>query len=221
MCFDKLPELSAKVGNFTVYVKGYIDRVDICEDMFALIDYKTGADKFNYTDIASGKKLQLFVYVKAVNSMFNILPVCTCYLPIKNDFTITEKTENKYKFRGVFSNSISDLQKLDKEFADSNKSNIGLTFTKDGGLHKNSAKYALSKEDILKLSDVAFEMVTSAINEIANGNISIKPLYDGTSACSRCNYRGICNFNTIYQNQYRFVDKKSSFEEVLNKGNNE
>lgn len=220
-CFDNLPELSTKVGNFVVYVKGYIDRIDISGNMFALIDYKTGADKFTYTDIVSGKKLQLFVYVKAVNSLYNKIPVCTCYLPIKNDFTISTDGINQYKFKGVFSNSLQDLQKLDYNYADKSKSYIGLNFTKEGLPDKRSELYTLSSEDILKLADVAFKMVVSAISEIKNGNISINPLYDGASACSRCRYHGICNFDTLYQNKYRFVEKVSTPQQILSNGKNE
>ena len=221
--FDNIVDLSTTVDGVTIYVMGFIDRIDICDDMFALIDYKTGGDKFSYTDLQSGKKLQLFIYVKAVNSMYDKLPVCTCYLPIRNDFTATKDNINKYKFKGVFSESMADLELLDDSFMDKETSNIGLNFKNDGNLDAYSMPYALKKEDIMKLADVAFDMVSTAVENILKGDISINPLYMGSkaSACNRCRYHGLCNFDTLYQNKYRFVDKVATAKEILDKGDNE
>lgn len=221
--FDNIAELSTTIDGVTIYVKGFIDRVDVCDNMFALIDYKTGADKFTYTDLRSGKKLQLFVYVRAVNSMSDKLPVCTCYLPIRNDFVVSKENINPYKFKGVFSDSLADLKLLDENFDDKTLSSIGLNFNKDGSIEKRSAIYALSKNDIMRLSDIAFDMVVQAVDKILHGDISINPLYtsSGVSACNRCRYHGICNFSTLYQNRYRFVDKVASADELLEKGNDE
>lgn len=217
--FDKLLELSTSYKGVTIFVKGFIDRIDVKDDMFALIDYKTGADEFSFTDLKSGKKLQLFVYVKATNSITGLTPVCTCYMPIRNDFS--RESINRYKFKGVFSNSLADLQKLDKNYLDKQNSNIGLTFNKDGGLNNYTRPYSISGQDILKLSDIAFDLVVKAIEKILDGDISIKPLFDGHSACNNCKYKGICNFDTLYQNKYRFVDKVSTHLEIINKENDE
>ena len=218
--FSKILELSHTHNGTTVYVKGFIDRIDVCEDKFALIDYKTGADKFSYRDLVSGKKLQLFVYVKAVEKMTDMIPVCTCYLPIRNDFS-KSKEDNSYKLNGVFSNSVSDLSNLDKNYLDKKLSNINLTFKKDGTLDKRSSTYAISSENISKLADFALDMVNMAISNIIDGDISIYPLYDTDSACNRCSYKGICNFSTLYKNKYRFVDKVANCDEILDKGENE
>ena len=217
--FSNVKELQIQVGDFNVSVLGYIDRVDVKDDKFALIDYKTGADKFSYTDLVSGRKIQLLVYVKAVNAMTGLIPVCACYLPIKNDFKVSADDINSYKFKGVFTNSLNELMHLEKYFDDKSKSNLCINITTKNEIDSNSKPYALSSDDILKLSDVAFDLVKQAVNDIVNGDISIRPLYDGETACKRCSYSGICNFNREYGDKYRFVNKAKTFDEVLESKN--
>lgn len=218
--FNNLKELSITKNGVTIYVKGFIDRIDTYENKFALIDYKTGQDVFNYTDLYAGKKLQLLVYVKSAKLMLNKEPVCACYLPLKNDFS--KKDINQYKFKGIFTNSLNDLQNLDNNLFDSLSSNIDVKLKKDGDFDANTKKYCLSSKQIEELSNYAFDLVIKAVNEIIDGNIQPNPLLiSGRSACVYCKYKGLCNFNTIYKNKYRFVDRVLNADDVLNRGENE
>ena len=53
-----------------VYVYGTIDRVDTCsrdgDVMVRVIDYKTGTKEFSPTDLAEGRNLQMFLYLKSI-----------------------------------------------------------------------------------------------------------------------------------------------------------
>lgn len=46
-----------------VVLRGKIDRIDVSGDLVRVIDYKTGSVKFSLTDLHSGIKLQLPVYL--------------------------------------------------------------------------------------------------------------------------------------------------------------
>lgn len=212
--FDNIEELSVTVDGYKIYVKGFIDRIDFYNDKFMVIDYKTGKDVFNYTDLVSGKKIQLLVYVKAVNSLFNKIPVCTCYMPIKNELNKTDI--NPYKFKGLFVNSISELQNIDKDVLVPQISNIAIKTKKDGDFDENSKPFCISEEQMLKLADYAFDLVKQAVEQILKGNIQPTPLLIGKkSACESCLYKGVCNFSRVYKNKYRIQEKISGVNEIL------
>lgn len=216
--FGGLEELSIQYKEYKVYITGKIDRVDSLDNMFSLIDYKTGGDKFKYSDLINGKKLQLFVYVKAVNAISNKLPVLACYMPIKNSFSKDEKEKIKtYQFKGVFSNSIDTLNLLDNTFIENGKnSTIPAKLIKSGDFDQYSKPFAISSEDILKLSEIAFSMVEKAIQKIIDGDISPLPLLTDKSECNNCAYSSICAFNKYHGNKYRIVDDVD-YNTLLNK----
>lgn len=213
--FNNLEELSVTVDGFKIYVKGFIDRIDFYNDKFIVMDYKTGKDVFNFTDLVAGKKIQLLIYVKAVNSMYNKIPVCTCYMPIKNEFNKNEI--NPYKFKGLFVNSLNELQNIDKNVLVPQLSNVGIKIKKDGDFDEHSKPFCISEEQMLKLADFAFDLLKQAVEQILKGNIQPTPLLIGKkSACESCSYKGICNFNRVYKNKYRIQEKVSSINEILN-----
>ncbi|MYB64710.1 hypothetical protein F4X73_08470, partial [Candidatus Poribacteria bacterium] len=69
---DSDPELSASepIPIKDVNMKGKIDRIDIGEDFFNVVDYKTGSSTIGIQDMREGRSLQLPVYLKVVESLF-------------------------------------------------------------------------------------------------------------------------------------------------------
>lgn len=69
---DSDPELSSsepiKVND--VKMRGKIDRIDIGENYFNVVDYKTGGSTIGIQDIREGRSLQLSVYLKVAESLF-------------------------------------------------------------------------------------------------------------------------------------------------------
>ena len=56
-----------------VDIKGFVDRIDVKDDGFVIVDYKTGDNQFkNYNDVYSGKKLQLIVYANAIEKKLKL-----------------------------------------------------------------------------------------------------------------------------------------------------
>ena len=69
---DSDPELSSPkpIPIKDVNMKGKIDRIDIGENYFNVVDYKTGSSTIGIQDIREGRSLQLPIYLKVTESLF-------------------------------------------------------------------------------------------------------------------------------------------------------
>lgn len=192
-------------GKVKIELQGVIDRVDFDNDTFAIIDYKTGESDFsNFTDIASGKKLQLIVYVYIVQNLIKKRPIGVFYMPLKNTYTKQDNDE-LYKLKGAVSTNLSDICKIDKNLHEPSYSSkvTYLKTKKDGGIDVRG-KILLSNQDFETLVDYTTKMVLSAVENIKNGCIKPEPLKIGNkTACDYCEYKAMCNFSEDYENKYR------------------
>jgi RecB family exonuclease len=64
--YEKEMEFNFVIGNYSVI--GYMDRVDMYDDMVEIVDYKTGKREVAQKDIA--KNLQLGIYALAASTIF-------------------------------------------------------------------------------------------------------------------------------------------------------
>ncbi|MDE6060992.1 MAG: PD-(D/E)XK nuclease family protein, partial [Clostridia bacterium] len=185
----KILPMSLKVGDRTVKLKGTIDRVDMCDDMFAVVDYKTykSAD-LTLKELYYGQKIQLYIYMKAVEDSLNAKPVGVFYLPIFAGFT--GEDANRYKFKGQVTNSESIMAKLDSvaEYA-LRESVIPYKLSRDR--KSLSADVHLSRQAFDMLGDYAVRLAERGAKEIAGGYIKPSPVKD---ACKHCNYAEICAY---------------------------
>ena len=186
------------IAGVPVSIKGVVDRVDIWGNKFIIIDYKTGDSNFdNYTDVASGKKLQLLVYAKAFADKNKLNPVGVFYLPIKNSF---KASEQNYKLSGVIDGDKSNLFAMDNNLTLPNykSSVINLSTTKTCEFYKNSSfltKMCIDSSDFDFLIDFAIKQVKTAIQNILDGNINPHPLkVQNSSACEYCEFGGLCGY---------------------------
>ncbi|MBN1901341.1 exodeoxyribonuclease V subunit gamma [Candidatus Sumerlaeota bacterium] len=56
-----------------IHLRGKIDRVEICGDYFAVVDYKTGSSLPTYHDLEQGTSLQLAVYLMAIREKLSTI----------------------------------------------------------------------------------------------------------------------------------------------------
>lgn len=184
---NEIKPMSLRVGDKTVKLKGTIDRVDILDDMFVVVDYKTykSAD-LTLKELYYGQKIQLYIYMKAVENSLNAKPVGVFYLPIFAGFA--GEDTNRYKFKGQVTNDEAVMAKLDCEFA-ANPQNSVLPYktAKDGF----NPEVHLTKGDFDMLGDYAMRLAGEGAKEIANGYIKPSPVKD---ACKRCRYSEICAY---------------------------
>lgn len=201
-------------GKTKIELNGIIDRVDFDQDNFMVIDYKSGESDFtNYTDIASGNKLQLIVYVYIVSNKTNKRPIGVFYMPLKNNYSKSANDE-LYKLKGAVSNNLGDIIKIDKNLSNPSYSSkiVNLKTKVDGDISVTN-KMLLSQEDFDILVDYTVNMVLKATEEIKNGNIEPYPLkISGKSACDYCKFRALCNFDEDFGNLYREVAQVKTVE---------
>lgn len=205
-----------KVNDDQFKFVGVIDRIDVYKDYFRIIDYKTGNDKFDFSDLFMGKKIQLFIYNKIIEEKLNKKPSGVFYFPVKNSFKDGDKN-HLYKLNGAYLNSVGIATSMDNALNAQNPTSkiINATLkTKDGSIvdfNKRSSGKLLTSEEFFALNKYAEEVSIKAIEEILNGNISPAPLGDGNfDACKYCKYNSICKFNVDENAKFRSVIKAST-----------
>ena len=196
--------MSLAVGGKKIRLKGTIDRVDTLDGMFTVVDYKTykSAD-LTLKELYYGQKIQLYVYMKAVEDSLNLNPAGVFYLPIFAGFT--GDGTDRYKYKGQVTNSFETMEKLDSMVAvDPKKSVIPFKQTRE----VLSAEVHLTREDFDMLGDYAINLAAKGAEEIASGYIKPSPVKD---ACKRCRYCEICAYRERDERKF-MKTSMSSFE---------
>ena len=191
--------VSETATKYGIKIKGTIDRVDTWNNDFIIIDYKTGDSNFSdYTDVYSGKKLQLLVYAKCFADKYKLNPKGVFYLPISNAYS---KESKKYKLIGVLDKDINNIYAMDNGLTQGGyySNVINLHTTQSGEFPKNStffSRMCIEAEDINYLLDYAINQVNIAIKNILDGDITPHPLKtNNKNVCDYCEYLGLCNYN--------------------------
>ena len=170
-----------------IKLKGTIDRVDISDDYFRVIDYKTG--KVDATDKAlfSGTKLQLYLYSAAVKEKFKEQksPAGLYYMPISDKYDNDKEKESAV----AVGKTLDDEQAVitqDKNFFDNGESLIiSAKLDKKEGKIKN----AVGKDALNAYVKYALSACNLAAESICSGTIKASP-YKG--ACEYCEYASLC-----------------------------
>jgi ATP-dependent helicase/nuclease subunit B len=210
---DKANAIAITTESGLVYLNGVIDRVDYNENEYRIIDYKSGLAEFNsFTEIASGKKLQLFVYIKAEKKQDNVC-VGAFYLPLKNDFMKNGDLQDLYKLKGVIANKLSTICAMDNTllFPQSKSKILPLSRNKDGEFSSTSQRYLLSVSDIEWLSNYAIKLIEVAYKKVVSGDITPHPLKLDKNGAHTSNI-GLSNFNLLYGNSFREVEDIKNFD---------
>ena len=201
------------------YLRGRIDRIDMAGNLVRVIDYKTGSKGYNLAAILNGKDLQLIIYMIAVNDdRKNLEPIGAFYISLKDEIE-------------SFGDSISDDAKiaasLDKKFALDgillDKDGKALTLMDRDSDGKKSPivvgrrNYKISEEDFKNLTAYIKNMVKVLVKDIKAGKINLSPLREdkNKSACTYCDYKGICKFDkTIDTFRFRDFDRSLSLDNL-------
>ncbi|MBO7364717.1 MAG: PD-(D/E)XK nuclease family protein, partial [Lachnospiraceae bacterium] len=213
--FRFLRELRDSGQMTALRLKGRIDRVDtaLSEDgrrvYVKVIDYKTGYEKLDYTDIYYGTKLQLPLYLDSVLQMeqtarpdAEIIPAGIYYYriadPVVEDVEGQDPEEQIYKalrMNGLTENMCGSPERIDRDIAETRESSVveALKLNKDGGFDKRSK--TASPEELEKLRRFAVRKAERIAKEIAEGEISVNPFGDRgrPEPCGYCPYRTLCH----------------------------
>lgn len=194
VCREGVPGMeSIPLAGTDVRLTGVIDRVDVFSlgesRVCRVVDYKTGArEDVSEESLYFGHKVQLFVYLYALERNLGCRPAGAYYFPVHNKYVKGEG--DPYALRGVTLSEEEILAASDRALASSPESEIlGVKRKPDG-----SGKGLLAESRLRGYIDYAVKLCRSAIAESASGDIRILP---AEKACSHCPYLGVCrNFES-------------------------
>ena len=209
-----------------IHIEGIIDRVDVLENgRVKIIDYKTGAEKFNLNEARKGYRLQLMTYLKAAQQMGRRAddrsespqvelrePAGVFYFLIddpKVDLTgtgrekfvekITADLKKSFRLNGIMVNDLDVIESIAGDF-DGISDIVPIRRNKDGTVKGTGADFLLEESDFVQLQADVDTQLQRIADELLNGRIEIKPKKtDKTSPCVYCQYRGICRFDVEFK----------------------
>lgn len=193
-----------------ILIRGKIDRVDMLPGKrVKIIDYKSGLSKYDRESALRGLKLQLFIYLKAVmGSNEDAKPGGAFYFHVreplieKQDMSeedMPEKIRKQYVMDGVMVNTDEMIKAVDRELEAGGSEAAPLSINKSGEVKKSDK--VLSEEDFDALMKEVDAKIIKMCEEIASGDVTLKPAYikgRASGVCSYCEYRGICKFDMTF-----------------------
>lgn len=217
-----------------VYLEGRIDRVDLLEtgeDIYVrVIDYKSGSKDLSLSDIYNGFSLQLFLYLDSVLRAVPAFsgktpqPGGVFYFKIDDPMINTDSRDKdliereilkKMKMTGLVVRDVNVIRQMDRDIAGySEILPVQVTKNDEVGAKSN----ALTELEFAALIKHINQQVGEISAAILEGRTGIMPSnYDGNTACRYCQFRSVCQFDVLLDdNSYRFV-RKMTDEDVLRK----
>lgn len=197
-------------GGGKAYIEGKIDRVDYLPgDRVKIIDYKTGNENFNLSEVEEGYRLQLMLYLEAALEQER-RPAGVFYFKINEPMIdmsgktidpdeVSDKVQKSYKLNGVIVDDPNVIRNVAGDFSGISDI-VPIRINKEGVVSGTGKDNLLSDEEFVKLREVVGEKVCELCDSLANGSIEIHPMKThDTSACAYCQYKGICRFDTIFE----------------------
>jgi ATP-dependent helicase/nuclease subunit B len=211
-----------------IYLQGRIDRIDTLdldgETYIRIIDYKTGAKKFDLNELYYGLQIQLLVYLDALikNSKYILKkqarPGAVLYFKIddpiikgKKQMTTEEVEEevlNSLKLKGIILKDAKVVRAMDKDI-DGYSLIIPAAFKTDGNFKANSD--VVTEDEFTLLREYVNKKMIELCEDMLSGDIKILPTkHTNRTQCEYCDFSAICQFDTsIKENKYKVILKKS------------
>lgn len=211
-------------GDKVISFSGKIDRIDKFSDFIRVIDYKTGKIDTDLKSIYYGNKIQLAIYLKAVESggKFNVAGIY--YLPIHSKYTKAKnQVSEDYRMKGLTVDNLPIVKNMDFTLSETSKRSIFVPITiatnKDGEVKFDSRiSGILSKEEFDNLCDYTIKLCSTAASEILSGFKDPSPIASKSDTCPRsckyCKVGGFCGVKNSPQSYGRNLDgtvKSESF----------
>lgn len=206
---EDIPAVVVNYQGGQFQLRGKIDRIDIWQDKFIVIDYKSGSDT-NYTEklLYIGHKLQLLVYLKAIVQHLNIQPVGYYYFQLHNKFSKQGAGDN-YGYSGRTLNDLDTVKAIDNTIKQGKSKRLSLRLKKDGMLPSSTSLISASQID--SQIDYALSLIARAGQLMNSGFVGMTP-YEGS--CGYCDYADICDYNDIFAHDARKVTSKITADTI-------
>lgn len=228
-----LPALEIGLENGEkVILEGRIDRVDLLEfeDSYyvRILDYKSGRQEFNLSEVFHGLSLQLVVYLKVLLTAWGqmgdkpVLPAGIFYFKIDDPMinseakmveVVEKEIAKRLKLKGLALADARIIRQMDHEIA-------GYSTILPLGLSAQDEFYRFSSvlppKELSALLKHVKRLLEQIAREMLNGHIRIEPVYNRKRlACDYCSFSTICQFDRQFpDNDWRCV-KPLTHGEVL------
>lgn len=198
-------------GDEKIYIFGTIDRVDTFKrgnDVYVrIVDYKTGSKDFKPEELADGKNLQMFLYLKSViecdKESFNrklgiekggrarpagLIYVHTSvgdkHIRTASEADAEEKTKKVQKRTGMVLFDDEIMSAMGSDF-------LPVKLTKSG-VYKSHEKFLFTEDKWSDISALVEETVGKIGHRIASGEIGAAKGAGKNSPCEYCQYKAFC-----------------------------
>lgn len=215
--FDRVDQLEAVnialSDEEKMHLRGRIDRIDTCEDeehiYVKVIDYKSGAQKFDLAALYYGLQLQLVVYMNVAEEAVQkkhpdkkVCPAALLYYHVADPMVTTEQEMTpeelngailkELRMSGLVSQDERVVSLLDGKFSDRSMI-IPVERKKDGSFSARSG--VIAREDYETVSAFVDHKIRQFGREILAGNVEKNPCRKQThDSCSFCAFKGVCDF---------------------------
>ena len=205
----KIQPVALDIGGETVYIEGKIDRVDwLPGDRVKIIDYKTGNENFSITEAKAGYRLQLMLYLQAACGAER-KPAGVFYFKITEPMVdatgkdwdeeeLAREIRKNFKLNGVMVDDPQVIHSIAGDFSGFSEI-VPLRAGKEK-ISGTGKENLISEEDFAQLRDAVTAKTVEICRNLAEGNIDIHPMKTKErSACTYCEYKGICRFDTVFE----------------------
>lgn len=232
---DESPlKLTASDGTEIFFI-GTIDRIDTYKDakgeiFIRVVDYKSGTQSFNLTNLLYGLNMQMFLYLFALTEKSDgkidgkykeTSPAGVLYMPAKGTAPALERDDDDvealknstYKMDGLV---LDDDRIIHAMEADLSGVYIPLKYLKAGGLDKKSRTHVLDKNQLENLRKYSKKLIINMTENLKSGKIPASPLENkNSSPCNYCDYSSVCS-HTDMTDCTRTIAPKDEAMEKLN-----
>lgn len=208
----------------TVFLRGVIDRIDICKigDAFYvnIIDYKSSEKSVSLSDAYNGIQIQLFLYMDALlknnSKLFENKGLFggAFYFHINdqlvdgdqyNGMELKKALTKRYSLQGYVIDDLEVVKKMDTDFSDNKASELIKGMKLKGQEEFAATSRVINRNAVENLCLRIEKNIKDAASDILNGKIEISPYsYKNKKPCTYCKYISVCQFdNTLHTNKYR------------------
>lgn len=159
------------LGN--IRLRGKVDRVEVGDDFFAIVDYKTGVVLPGIDDIRSGMSLQLALYLRVMEQLIesahhrHLQPAGGLYYRLRSPVRVTAG------------------------LADGAYNKIAFTSS------ANSRQVLKSGPEFQEILDGAVQSASASVAAMAEGRFPLTAPENIEHVCTYCDYKTICRIQTV------------------------
>ena len=220
-----LPAIKIAGEKTTARLEGYVDRADIWREgdkvYVRVVDYKTNRKSFDYTMILNGLRLQMLLYLFALEQSGGELlgtplrPAGVLYFEAKaentsladklNEEDMQKKQKAQKKRSGMLLDNEAVLQAM--EPCEESPTYLPYKLNKE----HNRVGSLFTTQQLHLLEEYVFQTVAALGDELYSGEIAPNPYFlnNSTNACHYCAYASVCRDNK----EERWLNKVTSADQ--------